>query len=66
MKHQIDWKKTNIVDYLGNNKFIELTSRNNNNNKYPTTMIDYNKIIKVFTLNKDVYLFLFVLLFVLF
>ena len=31
--------KNNVFDYVGNNKFIELKSRNNNYNKYPTTMI---------------------------
>ena len=43
MKHQVDQKK-NIYGYIGNNKFIEIKSRNTNYNKYPTTMIRYNKI----------------------
>ena len=33
-----------IFDYVANNKFIELKSRNYNYNKYNTTMIAYNKI----------------------
>ena len=48
-------EQNNVFDYVGNNKFIELKSRNNNSNKYPTTMIGYNKIIKASKLNEDVY-----------
>ena len=42
--------KNNVFNYVGNIKFIELKSRNNNNSKYPITMIGYNKIIKASTL----------------
>ena len=45
----------NTFDYKGNNKFIELKSRNNTYNKYPTTMIGYNKIMKASKLNEDIY-----------
>ena len=48
-------EQNNVSDYVGNNKFIKLTSRNNNYNKYPTTMIEYYKIIKASTLNEDLY-----------
>ena len=33
-------------DYIGNKKFIELKSRDNNYSMYPTAMIGYNKIKK--------------------
>jgi hypothetical protein len=53
--------KNNIFDYKGDNKFIELKSRNNEYNKYPTTMIGYNKILKSLELKEDVfYLFNFI------
>ena len=48
-------EQNNVFDYVGNNKFIELKSRNNNYNKYPTTMIGYNKVIKASKINEDVY-----------
>ena len=41
----------------GNNKFIELKSRNNEKNKYLTTMVGYNKIMKASELEEDVYFF---------
>jgi len=47
--------KHNIFDFQGNNKFIELKSRNNEKNKYLTTMIGYNKIMKASELEEDVY-----------
>ena len=47
----------NIFDFKGDNKYIELKSRHNNYNKYETTMIGYNKILKASTLNEDVYFF---------
>ena len=47
--------RLNVFDYKGDNKYIELKSRNNNYNKYPTTMIGYNKIKKALELNEDVY-----------
>ena len=49
--------KYNMFDFKGNNKFIELKARHNNLNKYPTTMIGYNKIKKASILNEDVYFF---------
>jgi len=45
----------NIFDFKGDNKYIELKSRNCNHNKYPTTMIGYNKIKKALELNEDIY-----------
>ena len=48
--------RLNVFDYKGDNKYIELKSRNNNYNKYPTTMIGYNKIKRALELNEDVYL----------
>ena len=45
----------NIFDFKGDNKYIELKSRNCNYNKYPTTMIGYNKIKKALELNEDIY-----------
>ena len=47
--------RLNVFDYKGDNKYIELKSRNNNYSKYPTTMIGYNKIKKALELNEDVY-----------
>ena len=47
--------RLNVFDYKGDNKYIELKSRNNSYNKYPTTMIGYNKIKKALELNEDVY-----------
>ena len=49
--------KNNIFDFKGDNKYIELKSRHNNLNKYPTTMVGYNKILKASQLNEDVYFF---------
>ena len=46
--------KNKASDYVDADKFIELKSRNNNYNKYHTTMIGYNIIIKFLTLNDDV------------
>ena len=48
-------ENSNEFDFKGDNKYIELKSRNNNYNKYPTTMIGYNKIKKALELNEDVY-----------
>jgi len=36
--------KTDIFDYIGNNKYIELKTRSFENTKYPDTMIGLNKI----------------------
>ena len=47
--------RLNVFDYKGDNKYIELKSRNCNYNKYPTTMIGYNKIKKALELNEDIY-----------
>ena len=47
----------NIFDFRGNNKYIELKSRNCNYNKYPSTMIGYNKIFKASLLNEDIYFY---------
>ena len=49
--------KHNIFDFQGDNKFIELKSRNNEKNKYLTTMIGLNKLIKASELEEDVYFF---------
>ncbi len=50
-------ENSNVFDVKGNNKFIELKSRNNNYSKYPTTMIGLNKIKKASTLQEYVYFF---------
>lgn len=42
-------------DYKGDNKFIELKSRNNKMNAYDKTMIGYNKILKAASINEDTY-----------
>jgi hypothetical protein len=36
--------KSDIFDYIGNNKYIELKTRSFENTKYPDTMIGLNKI----------------------
>jgi hypothetical protein len=51
----IQLDRHNIFDYKGDNKYLELKSRNNSYNKYPTTMIGYNKIKKALEFNEDVY-----------
>ena len=51
----IQLDKKNIFDFKGNNKYIELKSRNCNYDKYPKTMIGYNKIKKASEINEDVY-----------
>lgn len=43
-------------DFESDNTIIELKSRRNKYNKYPTTMIGNNKIKKFLSLDKDVYL----------
>jgi len=50
-------ENSNVFDFKGDNKFIELKSRNNNYSKYPTTMIGLNKIKKASTLQEYVYFF---------
>ena len=47
--------KYNTFDFKGDNKYIELKSRNNSYNKYPKTMIGYNKIKKALEVDEDVY-----------
>jgi hypothetical protein len=51
----IQLDKHNIFDYKGDDKYIELKSRNNSYNKYPTTMIGYNKIKKALEVDEEVY-----------
>jgi len=36
--------KYNLFDYIGEDCYIELKSRRNTHNKYPDTMVGYNKI----------------------
>lgn len=45
-------KKGNVFDYEGDNCVIELKSRRNTKDKYPTTMVGYNKLIKARNLKK--------------
>jgi hypothetical protein len=47
----------NTFDYKGDNKYIELKSRNNKIDKYDKTMVGYNKIIRASTILEDVYFF---------
>ena len=49
--------KMNCFDFIGENKFIELKSRNNNYNKYDKTMVGYNKFKKASEINVPVYFF---------
>jgi hypothetical protein len=48
-------ENSNVFDFKGDNKYIELKSRNNNYDKYPSTMIGMNKIHKASTLTGNVY-----------
>ena len=48
---------SNVFDFKGDNKYIELKSRNNNYLKYPTTMVGQNKVDKASILNEEVYFF---------
>ena len=48
-------ENSNVFDFKGDNKFIELKSRNNNYDKYPTTMIGINKILRASSLNGNVF-----------
>ena len=50
-------ENTNVFDFKGDNKVIELKSRNNNYDKYSTTMIGINKILRASSLNENVYFF---------
>jgi hypothetical protein len=47
----------NEFDFKGDNKYIELKSRRNKHNKFPSTMIGLNKIEKASTLDEYVYFF---------
>ena len=47
----------NTFDYQGDNKYIELKSRNNKIDKYDKTMIGLNKIMKASTVLEDIYFF---------
>ena len=49
--------KYHSFDFKGNNSYIELKSRHNRYNKYPSTMIGLNKIMKASTLDEYVYFF---------
>ena len=47
-------------DFISENIYIELKTRNNNYNKYPTTMIGHNKLIKARELkNKNIKTYFF-------
>ena len=50
-------ENSSVFDFKGDNKYIELKSRHNRYNKYPTTMIGLNKIMKASTLDEYVYFF---------
>ena len=50
-------ENSNIYDFKGDNKYIELKSRHCILSKYPTTMIGLNKIQKASTLIENVYFF---------
>ena len=50
-------ENSNVFDFKGDNKFIELKSRNNNYDKYTTTMIGINKVLRASSLNENVYFF---------
>jgi hypothetical protein len=43
------------MDFYDDKAYYEVKSRRNNHNKYPTTMIGYNKINFVKNSNKDAY-----------
>ena len=49
----------NVFDYVGSNTYIQLKSRNNNYNKFPTTMIGFIKIKKASTLIEVVFFVFF-------
>ena len=52
--------KTDIFDYIGHNKYIEMKTRNFEHSKYEDTMIGVNKIKYAETnLDKDFFSFLF-------
>jgi len=47
--------KFNKFDFEGDTALFEVKTRRNNYNKYPTTMIGYNKILACKKCEKDVY-----------
>lgn len=50
--------KHNTFDFKGKNLYVELKSRNNELNKYSTTMIGYNKIEEALNItDADIYFF---------
>ena len=51
----IQLDRHNVFDFKGDNKYIELKSRNCYYDKYPKTMIGYNKIKKALEIDEDVY-----------
>jgi len=51
--------QSHIMDFESDNKYLEIKTRTNNYNRYPTTMIPYNKIEFAKKSNKEVY-FIFV------
>lgn len=52
---QIADEQHSIFDYESNNKRIELKTRFNTKDKYPTTMIPYNKIVDAENYEGDYY-----------
>ena len=46
-------ENSNEFDFKGDNKYIELKSRNNNYLKYPTTMVGQNKVDKASIINEN-------------
>lgn len=50
-----------LYDYVNKNKdiFFELKGRNNTYNKYPTTMIGYNKVLECIKNKNNAYYFVF-------
>jgi len=54
-------KEYDIYDYVNEHKdiFFELKGRSNKYNKYPTTMIGYNKVLECIKNKKNKYYFVF-------
>ena len=50
-------ENSNVFDFKGDNKYIELKSRHCLLSKYPSTMLGLNKIHKASTLTENVYFF---------
>ena len=53
LKRSID--KYSLFDYVGDSCIVELKSRRNNYNKYPSTMIGYNKLEYAETIQKNIF-----------